>query len=651
MNQLKPFRTLRDSAWPRLHRPRPGDWELVRHIRAAAQPLREAPERALADRSRQLRDLVVGGRSCLDLEILVPAGALVCEAIRRTLAQELYDVQLMAGLVLATGAVAEMQTGEGKTLAAALPAYLGALAGRGVHVATVNSYLARRDCQLLRAAYELLALRVGRLDESDHARKRDAYACDITYGTGYELGFDFLRDQRSARSRPRRALGEAFRLGLRGDFQRSDPPLQRGLELVIIDEIDSVLLDEANTPLILSGEVPGHTVSVEPYHRAREVADRLVPDRHFTRAEGSRPLSLTIEGAAAIFADPDLLPGGSLLRPWSSYVEQALQALYGLRKDTDYVVREGQVLLVDPYTGRIFAERTWRDGLHQAVEAREGVAITAEKRAVARISRQRYFQQYARICGMTGTARGHQGEFHQFYRLPVVVIPTRLPCRRVELADRYLGTAAAKWAAIAREAARRHAAGQPLLVATRTIRDSHLLADELRSAGVPHQLLNGVQDADEASIIAGAGQAGAVTIATNMAGRGTDIKLTAAARESGGLHVIGGEHHDSRRVDRQLAGRAARQGDPGSCQFFVSGDDALLRRFAPRLSRALQQIGPRPGGLGRGYASALRRAQRRAERHSYRQRCRLCQQEQWLDDLLRSIAEPTESRPPQPAWT
>ncbi len=564
---------------------------------------------------------------------LIPCFAGTIEAIRRTVGITLYDVQVLAGLVLARGAIAEMQTGEGKTLATALPVIWHALAGRGAHVATPNSYLAERDFALLKPAYELLGLRPGLLRSQDApSAKRAAYAADLTYGTGYDFGFDYLRDQLAAIERLRPSLGEDHRSRLRGE---SNQPLQlqRGHAAAVIDEIDSVLIDEACTPLVLSNAAPRGNPGAAVYHEARQTAEKLVLDRDFTVDERRRLVRLTHGGVQAIHAQLSSAPPLRLERPWSVYVEQALVAQWLRRRDVDYVVQDGQIRLVDEYTGRIFADRSWRDGLQQAVEAREGLAITAEMSAAASISRQRYFRRYDSVVGLTGTAEGAQREFWNMYRLPVVVIPPRMPAQRTALPTRYFSTHGAKWDAVVESIATMHRHGRPILVGSRTIENSELLAARLASAGVSFRLLNGKQDEDEARVVARAGEAGAVTIATNMAGRGTDIKLAPGVAQLGGLHMIGVERHESERIDRQLVGRVARQGDPGSFQFFVSADDTLITRHDPDLAERMRTLAGPGGELVADLSLEIAALQRRVEREQYRQRSALLAHDGWLDEV------------------
>ncbi len=642
---LAPYRRLTQRVLPGAFTPRPMDRAAVARIRQREASLNDLATRELGEHFGQLRSEIEAGATPLQLEVVTRSFALVSEAIRRRLGMRLYDEQLLAGLALATGNVAEMKTGEGKTLVASLPAALYGLTGQGVHVATVNGYLARRDYELMRGPLELLGLTVGLSAPGLHPRqKRRAYECDVTYSTGCELGFDFLRDQVALRSRRRPQLGERLREGLQGNPQLELELIQRGHALAIIDEVDSVLIDEANAPLILSGQ-RDRAATEAIFRRAAEVAAQLVNGQDYVHDRRRRTLWLTARGLRAIHANPSHIPSTGLLRPWSVYIEQALRASLIFHRDRDYIVHERKVRLVDQYTGRIFTDRHWRDGLHQAVEQNEGLPITPEKQTIASISRQRYFGRYERLCGMSGTCTGHEAELRDFYDLSVVVIPERLPSRLKRYPTLYFPTKEAKWRGILHQIVARRETNQPLLIGTRTVEESRGISDLLALHDIGHQLLNGTQDEDEAAIVSAAGASGALTIATNMAGRGTDIRLDSAAIASGGLHVIATERQESARVDRQLAGRAARQGEPGSYQCFVSAEDDLLQEHAPDAARSIAAWCERHpvGSTSLTLDRLMDRVQRRAERESYRTRCQLFQQDDWLNDVLTTMADPTSA--------
>ena len=636
MTALSWMPNLVQSIWPHGCDPGAGDQRIIARIREESERRRNHSDCQLRDEIDALRHVDQS-----DDNRLVATFALTNEAARRTLKIDFYDVQLLAGMALARGRVAEMQTGEGKTFVAALPTVLFALAGRGVHVMTVNAYLAERDAELLAPLYRLLGLSTACLmPQASVEEKRAAYACDITYGPGYEFGFDYLRDQAAAMERSRVPMGETFRSLLRGLEEPEKQPIQRGHAYAIIDEIDSVLIDEASSPLILSGGPPSERADVRVYQEARRVAQQLEADRDFAMDAKENALRLTQSGeerANTALAD---LGDLGLVRPWTIYIEQALRARYLLVRDADYIVEDDAVVLVDKSTGRIFRDRSLRDGLHQAIEAAENVTITGERQPLARIPRQRYVRFYDVVCGMTGTASGSEREFWEFYRLGIVRIPLRQESRRVVLPPRFFPNEERKRLAIANEVARIHATRQPVLVGAPTIESSQLLAGKLEKLGVPYQLLNGVQDADEASVVARAGEVGAVTIATNMAGRGTDIKLGEDVKQLGGLHVIASEPDESARVDRQLMGRCARQGDPGSFQLFVSADDQLVTKCAPALAPRIRSTSLNTDSGAEVLFRHVANAQRAAERQGFARRRQLFAGDAWLESVLSALVRP-----------
>lgn len=612
---------------------------LLAGIRDDWSKLKPCGDDELRRRSDDLRDAALIRLDRFDESTLRTAFALTAESIRRSLSLDPYDVQILAGLALARGQVAEMQTGEGKTIAAAFPAFALSLAGRGVHVVTANSYLARRDCEELRPVFERLGVSCGRIDSDvSAAEKSSAYRCDITYGPGYEFGFDYLRDQIALRNAsPTRPGEECLRL-LRGEPGSSRNTLQRGLPFSVIDEVDNVLIDDAGSPLLLSGPAGNTACDVDVHVAARAVAERCCPGTDYRVDSATGTVQLTEAGRLRIWEDADALPLKQLVRPWSIYVEQAIRARELFRRDVHYVVRDDCVQIVDSSTGRIFGERVWRDGLHQAIEAREDLPITAEKTTLATVTRQRYYRLYRGRCGMTGTAFGSEAEFQDFYQLGVTSIPTRLPSRRTILPTRFFGNAESRWAAVAAEVQRRHGCGQPVLIGTRTISESESLAEKLKSAGIPFALLNGKQDADEADVISQAGSIGAVTIATSMAGRGTDICPDEEALSRGGLHVIAAGHHDSSRIDRQLVGRSGRQGSPGSAQFFVSGDDDLIARHASWLRQQMQHSAGKGGEVRLDLTRPVLKLQKQIERQSFLARRRLFQQDQHRDSVMAKLS-------------
>lgn len=490
-------------------------------------------------------------------DILPEAFAVVREASVRTLGMRHFPVQLLGGIVLHQGRIAEMKTGEGKTLVATLPAYLNALTGQGVHIVTVNDYLSKRDREWMGKIYEFLGLKVGLIQhDMDSNERQQAYAADITYGTNNEFGFDYLRDNMVI---------------------YKENMVQRGLNYAIVDEVDSILIDEARTPLIISGT---GGKSTELYYKADKFAARLTKDVDYEVDEKAKTISLTEEGthkAERYFNVSNLtdIENTELLH----HIIQAIKAHVLMHRDVDYVVKDNEVIIVDEFTGRLMFGRRYSDGLHQAIEAKEGVRVQRESRTLATITFQNYFRMYKKLAGMTGTAKTEEQEFQAIYNLDVVVIPTNKPMIRVDYPDVIYRTEQAKFKAVVEEIAQRHAKGQPVLVGTVSIEKSERLSAMLKERGIPHEVLNAKYHEKEAEIIAKAGQPGAVTIATNMAGRGTDIVLGPGVAEKGGLHVIGTERHESRRIDNQLRGRSGRQGDPGSSRFYLSLEDDLLRLF------------------------------------------------------------------------
>jgi len=612
--------------------------QLAKEIKELATEVAREPDESLRTRFSTLRARVQQGGSCEDDLALRALGPLVLEAIRRRIGVELYDVQLEAGIVMARGGIAEMATGEGKTLAAALPASAWALTENGVHVATVNQFLAERDWTQLWPVYALLGMTCQLLPERALvSAKRDAYQADITYASGYELGFDYLRDQAALGLQPDERLGDRFLGTLRGLATDSYSPIQCHRGMCIVDEIDSVLIDEARTPLVLSQDAGEKDLNeAAAIRHARDVALRLVVRRDYTLERRKKRVELTPRGHAAMKGT--LPPNWGLRRPWAVYVMQALRAEYLLDLDVHYVVANNEIRLVDEFTGRIFDQRVLKSGLHQAVQVKEGLDPTTENSTLARICRQRYFGLYDRLCGMTGTAMSARHEFRKFFELRVETIPLNRPSRRQMLPTRFFSTQEAKFAAIVEDVVIRHAQGQPILIGSRTIRNSQRIAELLSERGLPRNLLNGQQDLAEAETIARAGRRGTITVATNMAGRGTDIRLEPGVAEQGGLHVVGVERHESRRIDQQLAGRCARQGDPGTCQFFVSAEDDLIRLHAPRFAQWLRK---RPGAGGEVYgnlSTKVDRLQRQLERRQALEREELLRDDERLNRLLAQAA-------------
>ena len=500
------------------------------------------------------------------LDALLPeAFALVREGAKRVLGLFPYKVQIMGGITLHDGNIAEMRTGEGKTLTATMPVYLNALSGDGVHVVTVNEYLASRDAREMGELYNFLGLTVGlNLTGMSSEEKRGAYAADITYSTNSELGFDYLRDNMVV---------------------YKSQMVQRPLNYAVVDETDSILIDEARTPLIISGQAEKSTVL---YQRADMFVKGLKEEEDYTIDLTSKTISLTDEGinkAEQTFRLPNLydVDNSALVH----HIDQALRANYIMLRDIDYVVDEGKVKIVDGFTGRIMEGRRYSDGLHQAIEAKEGVEVENESKTMATITYQNYFRMYRKLSGMTGTAKTEEEEFREIYNMNVIAIPTNRPIQRIDGHDLIYPSLRSKFRAVVQDIKQRHEAGQPILVGTVAVETSELLSNMLRAEGIPHEVLNAKNHFKEAEIIMSAGQRGAVTIATNMAGRGTDIKLGKGVKELGGLCVIGTERHESRRIDNQLRGRSGRQGDPGATQFYLSLEDDLMKRFGGEKMQAI----------------------------------------------------------------
>ena len=546
----------------------------------------------------EYRDQVQNGGRSLD-DVLPEVFALVREASSRVMGMRHYDVQLVGGMVLHAGKIAEMKTGEGKTLVATLPVVLNALSGKGVHVVTVNDYLARRDAEWMGRLYNFLGLSVGVIVQglTDEERKA-AYACDITYGTNNEFGFDYLRDNMKF---------------------YAEQLVQRGHNFAIVDEVDSILIDEARTPLIISG---ASDESTELYQAMDAVVRQLKAEEDYTIDEKSKTAMLTDAGVAKcekILGIENLFDPASIA--YQHHILQSLKAHHCFKRDVDYIVSdEGKVVIVDEFTGRLMPGRRFSDGLHQALEAKEGVKVEAENQTLASITFQNYFRMYDKLAGMTGTAQTEAVEFDQIYHLETITIPTNKPMIRKDLPDLIFRTQREKYHAIIESIKELYKTGQPVLVGTISIETSELLSSMLKKEGVPHSVLNAKHHAEEAAIVAQAGQKGHVTIATNMAGRGTDIVLGEGVKELGGLHILGTERHESRRIDNQLRGRAGRQGDPGSSRFYLSLEDNLMRIFgSERISGLMEKLGMKEGEPieNRMVSKAIENAQKRVEGHNF----------------------------------
>jgi preprotein translocase subunit SecA len=595
---------------------------LVEAINSYESRMMRLSDSELKEITPKLKERLKKGETLDDL--LPEAFAAVRESARRFVRTHMgipmrhFDVQSIGGIVLHQGKIAEMATGEGKTLVATMPAYLNSLLGKGVHIVTVNDYLAKRDAEWMGPIYRGLGVSVGFIQSHmDNAERKVAYNCDITYGTNNEFGFDYLRDN--------------MKMAL-------EDQVQRGHFYAIIDEVDSILIDEARTPLIISG--PSEKSS-EKYYIADSIARRLKKGVDFEVDEKDHTVSLTEEGIPKV---EKMLSVDNLYSPknmdWTHFIEQALRAHHLYKKERDYIVKDNTVIIVDEFTGRLMPGRVWSDGLHQAVEAKEHLRIKEENQTLATITLQNYFRMYEKLAGMTGTAATEAGEFWKIYKLDVVVIPTNKPLRRTNYPDVIFRTEKEKFDAIEEEIIRVNAIGRPILVGTRSIEISEMLSERLKRRGIKHEVLNAKHHEREAMIVAQAGQMGAVTIATNMAGRGTDIVLGPGVAELGGLHILGTERHEARRIDNQLRGRAGRQGDPGSSVFFISLEDELPRLFiGEKMRKVLEFVGMKEG-VSISHPLLSRRfeqAQKKVEERNFDIRRHLLEYDEVMNDQRRLV--------------
>ncbi len=566
-------------------------------IEAMEPEIQKLSDEELASKTIEFKEQIASGTT-LD-NLIVPAFAVAREAAYRVIGEKPYYVQLLGGLAIHFGNIAEMKTGEGKTLTEILPSYLNALTGEGVHIITVNEFLAKRDSEWMGQIFKFLGLTVGlNLRELNPQEKREMYNCDILYSTNNEIGFDYLRDNMVARKEDR---------------------VQRPLNFVIIDEVDSVLIDEARTPLIISG---GRMNSANLYMDADIAVKKLKEEVDYTIDAKTKSVSLTIEGSEKVqasFGIKNLYDAQNTALV--HHVIQALKANFGMKKDVDYVVGEnGDIVIVDQFTGRLMPGRQFSEGLHQAIEAKEGVKINEETKTMATITFQNLFRMYKKLAGMTGTAKTEEEEFRDIYNMYVIRIPTNRPIARKDFTDLIYASEAGKYKAIVEEIKKIHATGQPILVGTISVENNERLSKMLARENIKHEVLNAKNHLRESEIIAKAGEKGAVTIATNMAGRGTDIKLGEGVKELGGLYVIGTERHESRRIDNQLRGRAGRQGDPGCSQFFVSFEDDLMKRFGTdKVKSMVQSLGmPEEQAIqNKMLSKSIETAQKKVEGNNY----------------------------------
>lgn len=584
-------------------------WPIVHQVNSFEPALEKLTDAELRAKTDEFRQLLKNGKTLDD--ILPEAYAVVREASRRTIKLRHYDVQVLGGILLHRGKIAEMSTGEGKTLVGTLPVYLNAIEGKGVHLVTVNDYLARRDRAWMGPIYEFLGLTVGVIQHDiKHDARKAAYNCDITYGTNNEYGFDYLRDN------------------MVGSLEER---VQRPLNFAIVDEVDSILVDEARTPLIISGPAEEST---DKYYKIDRIIPKLQETEHYKQDEKSHTVNLTEEGVKKC---EELLGVDNLYENTQidviHHVNQALRAHVLFKIDEDYVVKDDQVIIVDEFTGRLMPGRRFSDGLHQALEAKEGVKIERENQTLATITFQNYFRMYKKLSGMTGTAATEAVEFEKIYKLGVVVMPPNKPCVRNDQADCIYRTVKEKFEAVVKEVIEEHKKGRPVLVGTISIEKSEKLSSMLKRHNLPHTVLNAKYHEKEAEIIAQAGQDSVITIATNMAGRGTDIVLGPGVAAKGGLAVIGTERHEARRIDNQLRGRSGRQGDPGSSKFFISLEDDLMRIFgSDRISGIMQRLGMQEGEEIQHplVSRAIETAQKRVESRNFEIRKHLLE----YDDVM-----------------
>ena len=590
----------------------------VKKINALEPKYEKLTDEELKKAFDELRQKVKSGEATMD-EVLEDSFAITREASKRVLGMRHYDVQLIGGMVLHEGKIAEMKTGEGKTLVATLAVALNAMTGEGVHVVTVNDYLAKRDATEMGKLYEFLGYSTGCItsDIQDDQERKKQYQCDITYGTNNEFGFDYLRDNMKY------SLEEL---------------VQRGHNYAIVDEVDSILIDEARTPLIISGPT---NRTLDNYVKADQIAKQLEKDKHFTVDEKDRVILLTAEGIAKaeeLFGVDNLYSLENAIL--AHHLDQALKANYLFQKDVDYVVKDGEVVIVDEFTGRLSEGRRFSEGLHQALEAKEGVEIQEESQTLADITFQNYFRLYKKLAGMTGTAQTEATEFAEIYGLEVISIPTNRPVIRKDMEDLIFKSEKEKFEAVVKKIKELHKKGQPVLVGTTSIEKNELLHQMLKKEKIPHTILNAKHHEKEAQIIAQAGRKGAVTVATNMAGRGVDIKIDDEVRALGGLFILGTERHESRRIDNQLRGRAGRQGDPGASQFFLSLDDNLLRIFGgDRIKNIMNRLGIEEGEHieSKMVTRAVEKAQKKVENLHFESRKHILEYDDVANEQRKTI--------------
>ncbi len=614
---------------------------IVGRIESQSSSLEKLDSSELRKRSLALRYDALSGKPLDDL--VCSAFALVREAGRRTIGLRHYPVQLLGGVGMHFGSIAVMQTGEGKTLTATLPMYLAALTGRGAHLATANDYLAARDAELMSPIYEILGLSVGVVQsDSTRAERQKNYACDVTYSTAKEIGFDFLRDRLFLRRMEFGHSGLVAAMIEDGVDTDKLSSVQQELNFMLVDEADSILIDEARTPLIVSS-VPDEVAraKVQLYRWSSDVCHQFQKTEHFTTDQKSKQVTLTAAGRRHVrkIPQPELLRETPMLEIYEQ-LEQAIFVQLNYFRDRQYVIRDGEVVIVDEFTGRLAEGRKWRSGLHQAIEAREQLEVSVETGEAARITIQDLFLRYKRLAGMTGTAANSASELRKIYNVRVIDVPTNKPPKRTQWPDLVFGSESQKWNAIADEIESIHRSGRPVLVGTRSIDKSEMLAKLLRRRNIPHDILNARNLAREAQIVADAGKVSRVTVATNMAGRGTDIKVSGPALDLGGLHVICTEVHESARIDRQLIGRCGRQGDPGTFRQFMSLEDEILELgLGAEKAKRLGQFKTQPTRVLGRFANLFRTAQAKIEHRHFKGRQLLLHHEKLRQEMQREMGQ------------
>ena len=605
----------------------------AKRIRLAEQAAMSLSDQQLAERSKELQEQAFEN---LDAKTMNEFGGLIAESIFRNVGFRLYDVQVNALVAGATGAIVEMHTGEGKTVVTGAIAAIKSLGCPSVHVGTTNTYLAARDLECMEPAFDMLGITHGLLpEESDEAASRRTYRKQIVYGPGYQYGFDYLRDQMFLRNNRQSQLGFSTVNQIRGNDMFGNLIQPSEHHVALIDEADSVMIDEAMTPLVISLPAKHHE-DPTPYLLAKKITADFVEGEHYKIELPSKKIDVTDAANQQAHDAIATIKDIELARPWRLYIVNAVRAQQVYQRDVDYVVLDGTVQIVDQNTGRIFSDRTWQDGLHQAVEAKENVPIQPGRESTTQVTRQRYLQMYGDLAGLTGTGASVAQEFQSVYGCRVIAIPTNRPCLRKIRKSRFFSSIQAKLEAIAIDVIERHKTRQPILIGTRTIRESYAVRDALLAHGIDPLILNGVQDGEEAEIVGQAGFAGAITIATNMAGRGTDIKPDQEALDAGGLHVIGVSPNSSKRIDRQLVGRAARQGQPGSAQFFAAADDQIFVENNSPLQKQITRRAKRSGEAP-DFSNNLANLQEAIETRNLKLRQDMIMRDRWMDSVRESI--------------